>query len=164
MLDQFSNRLFLVDTGASYSIFPHSSSGSSLPPASAAAAVNMPSGSAAAALSAGKHSSSSSPASAAAAVNAPLGSAAATLRAGGSPSSSSPADTDPSIPFAVWLKDFLLEFDDVVNPSKALPPLYSSDVFYHIKTTWRPIASRFRRLDGKKLAAAKKEFEHCAPL
>jgi hypothetical protein len=29
----------------------------------------------------------------------------------------------------VWLKDFLLEFDDVVNPSKAVPPLYSTDIF-----------------------------------
>jgi hypothetical protein len=59
----------------------------------------------------------------------------------------------------VWLKEFLLEFDDVVNPSKSLPPLQSSDVFHHIKTTGPPIASRFRRLDGEKLAAAKKEFE-----
>ncbi len=59
----------------------------------------------------------------------------------------------------MWLKDFLLEFDDVVNPSKSLPPLQSLDVFNHIKTTGPPIASRFRRLDGKKLAAAKKEFE-----
>jgi hypothetical protein len=73
--------------------------------------------------------------------------------------SSSPADTDPSIPFAVWLKDFLLEFDDVVNPSKSLPPLQSSDVFHHIKTTGSHIFSRFRRLDGEKLATAKKEFE-----
>jgi hypothetical protein len=136
------------------------SSGSSLPPASAAA-VNAPVGSAAAALSAGEHSSSSSPppALAVATVNVPLGSAAAALSAGGPSSSSSPADTDPSIPFAVWLKDFLLEFDDVVNPSKALPPLQSSDVFHHIKTTGPPIASRFCRLDGEKLAAAKKEFE-----
>ncbi len=53
----------------------------------------------------------------------------------------------------------MLEFEDVVNPSKTLPPLQSSDVFHHIKTTGPPIASRFRRLDGEKLAAAKKEFE-----
>ncbi len=59
----------------------------------------------------------------------------------------------------MWLKDFLLEFDDVVNPSKALPPIYLSDVFHHIKTMGPPITSRFRRLDGAKLAAAKKEFE-----
>jgi hypothetical protein len=65
------------------------------------------------------------------------------------PPSSSPADTDPSIPFAVWLKDFLLEFEDVVNPSMTLPPLQSSDVFHLIKTTGPPIASRFRRLDGE---------------
>jgi hypothetical protein len=57
------------------------------------------------------------------------------------------------------LKDFLLEFEDVVNPSKTLPPLQSSDVFHHIKIAGPPIASRFRRLDGEKLAAAKKEFE-----
>ncbi len=54
---------------------PATSSGSSLPPASAAAAVNAPVGSAAAALSAGEHSLSFSPASVAAAVNAPLRSA-----------------------------------------------------------------------------------------
>ncbi len=47
----------------------------------------------------------------------------------------------------------------MVNPSKALSPLQSSDVFHHIKTTGPPIASCFRRLDGEKLAAAKKEFD-----
>jgi hypothetical protein len=47
------------------------------------------------------------------------------------------------------LKDFLLEFEDVVNPSMTLPPLQSSDVFHLIMTTGPPIASRFRRVDGE---------------
>jgi hypothetical protein len=47
----------------------------------------------------------------------------------------------------------------VVNPSKALPPPQSSEVFNHIKTSGPPIFSRFLRLDGEKLAAAKKEFD-----
>jgi hypothetical protein len=49
--------------------------------------------------------SSLSPASAAA-VKTPFGSAAAALSVCGLPPSSSPADTDPSIPFAVWLMIF----------------------------------------------------------
>jgi hypothetical protein len=51
----------------------------------------------------------------------------------------------------------LLEFKDVVNPSKALPPLQSSDVFLHIKTTGPPISSRFRRLDGEKFSCSEEE-------
>jgi hypothetical protein len=47
----------------------------------------------------------------------------------------------------------------VVNPSKALPPLQSSDNFHHIKTTGPQISSRFRRLDREKLAAKKKKFD-----
>jgi hypothetical protein len=55
-----------------------------------------------------------------------------------------------------WLKAFLAEFEDVVCPSKVLPPV-GTDVEHHIKTTGPPIASRFRRLDAEKLAAAKAE-------
>ncbi len=46
----------------------------------------------------------------------------------------------------------------MVNPSKALPPLQSSDVFHHIKMTGPPIVSHLGRLDGEKCAAAK-EFD-----
>ncbi len=56
-----------------------------------------------------------------------------------------------------WLKAFLEEFKDVVNPSKVLPPT-NSDVEHHIQTTGPPVASRFRRQDPDKLAAAKAEF------
>ncbi len=50
------------------------------------------------------------------------------------------------------------EFKDVVNPSKVLPPV-NSDVEHHIQTTGPPIASKFRRLDPDKLAAAKAGLE-----
>ncbi len=56
-----------------------------------------------------------------------------------------------------WLAAFLEEFKDVVNPSKVLPPV-KADVEHHIQTTGPPIASKFRRLDPDKLAAAKAEF------
>ena len=56
-----------------------------------------------------------------------------------------------------WLKEFLAEFEDEVCPSKVLPPI-GTDVEHNIKTTGLPIASRFRRLDAEKLAAAKAEF------
>ncbi len=56
-----------------------------------------------------------------------------------------------------WLAAFLEEFKDVVNPSKVLPPV-NSDLEHHIQTTGPPIASKFRRLDPDKLAAAKAEF------
>ncbi len=52
----------------------------------------------------------------------------------------------------------LAEFPDVVNEGKALPvPVH--DVVHHIKTIGPPIASRFRRLEGGKLEAARLEFE-----
>jgi hypothetical protein len=88
---------------------------------------------------------------AAAAVKEPLRSAAAALSAGGSPPSLPPADRDSSIPFFVWPKNFLPEFEDVVNPSKALPHLQSSYVFHHM--TGPPITSCFHRLDDEQLAS-----------
>jgi hypothetical protein len=52
----------------------------------------------------------------------------------------------------------LAEFPDVVNEGKALPvPVH--DVVQHIKTIGPPIASRFQRLEGGKLEAARHEFE-----
>jgi hypothetical protein len=50
------------------------------------------------------------------------------------------------------------EFLDVVNEGKAHPvPVH--DVVHHIKTVGPPIASRFWRLEGNKLEAARLEFE-----
>ena len=46
----------------------------------------------------------------------------------------------------------------MVNASKTLPRRPSGDVEHHIVTKGPPISSRFRRLDGEKLAAAKAEF------
>jgi hypothetical protein len=46
----------------------------------------------------------------------------------------------------------------VFNPSKVLPPVTHS-VEHHLVTRGLPISSKFRRLDGVKLAAAKAEFE-----
>jgi hypothetical protein len=46
----------------------------------------------------------------------------------------------------------------VVCASKRLP-LVSHDVVHHIITHGPPIASKFRKLDGEKLAAAKAEFK-----
>jgi cleavage and polyadenylation specificity factor subunit 1 len=46
----------------------------------------------------------------------------------------------------------------VVNPGKVLPTAVLHDVTHHIKTTGPPIACKFRRLEGDKLAAARAEF------
>ena len=51
-----------------------------------------------------------------------------------------------------------MEFPDVVNPSKQLPAAVHN-VFHHIKTVGPPLASRFRRLEGDKLQAARAEFD-----
>jgi hypothetical protein len=50
------------------------------------------------------------------------------------------------------------KFLAVVCASKRLPPV-SHDVVHHIITQGPPIASKFRKLDGKKLAVAKAEFK-----
>ena len=52
----------------------------------------------------------------------------------------------------------LLDFPDVVNPSKQLPKAVH-DVQHHIKTVGPPLSSRFRRLEGSKLQAARAEFD-----
>jgi hypothetical protein len=85
-----------------------------------------------------------------------------------SPSSSSPSPTSPSSPPAslpalspplvAGYKQILDEFPDVVNSSKRLPSV-SLQVVHHIITVRPPIATKFRRLDGEKLAAAKAEFK-----
>jgi len=52
----------------------------------------------------------------------------------------------------------LEEYPDVVNPGKLLPARVVHDVEHHIRTAGPPIASKFRRLEGEKLEAARKEF------
>jgi hypothetical protein len=54
--------------------------------------------------------------------------------------------------------NLLGEFPAVLCDSKRLPPV-SHDVVHHIVTHGPPIASKFRKLDGEKLAAAKAEFK-----
>jgi transposase InsO family protein len=57
-----------------------------------------------------------------------------------------------------WVDSLLEVFPDVVNAGGSLPvPIH--DVQHHIKTTGPPIASRFWRLEGAKLEAARKEFK-----
>ncbi len=57
-----------------------------------------------------------------------------------------------------WVTGILEDFPDVVNAGGSLPvPIH--DVQHHIKTNGPPIASYFRRLEGAKLEAARKEFE-----
>ncbi len=57
-----------------------------------------------------------------------------------------------------WVDRLLEDFPDVVNAGGSLPvPIH--DVQHHIKTAGPPIASRFRRPEGAKLEAARKEFE-----
>jgi len=51
----------------------------------------------------------------------------------------------------------LQEFQDVINPSKKLPPTFHG-VEHHLRTQGPPVSSPFRRLDPEKLAAAKAEF------
>ncbi len=57
-----------------------------------------------------------------------------------------------------WVASLLAEFPDVVNADGHLPDLVH-DVQHHIKTSGPPVASRFRRLEGTKLEAARAEFE-----
>jgi hypothetical protein len=56
------------------------------------------------------------------------------------------------------VSEVLSDFPDVVNVGKTLP-VPSHDVQHHIRTSGPPIASRFRRLEGAKLEAARLEFE-----
>jgi hypothetical protein len=52
----------------------------------------------------------------------------------------------------------LSNFPNVVNAGKALPvPIH--DVQHHIRTSGPPITSRFQRLEGAKLEAARQEFK-----
>jgi hypothetical protein len=91
-------------------------------------------------------------ASAAADVKLPSGLSAAALSAGRPAGKQNPAQLSAAY------SRLLDEFPAVVCASKRLPPV-SQDVVHHIITHRRPIASKFRKLDGEKLAAAKAEFK-----
>ena len=69
-----------------------------------------------------------------------------------------PAQRSPPPDVSAAVAQLLLEFPGVVNPSKQLPAAVH-DVQHHIKTVGPPLASRFRRLEGNKLQAARAEFE-----
>ena len=69
-----------------------------------------------------------------------------------------PADKQPSLhqshgPFP----KLLAHFADVCNSSKMLPAA-THTVLHEINTSGHPVASKYRRLDADKLAAAKEEF------
>jgi len=53
--------------------------------------------------------------------------------------------------------EIIATFQDVLNPKGDLQRT-SDNVAHHLQTRGPPIASKFRRLDSEKLAAAKKEF------
>jgi hypothetical protein len=91
-------------------------------------------------------------ASAAADVKLPSGLSATALSAAKPAGGQSPAQMNAAY------SRLLGEFPAVVCASKRLPPV-SHDVVHHIVTHGPPIASKFRKLDGKKLAAAKAEFK-----
>ena len=63
----------------------------------------------------------------------------------------------PAAQLPLFFQLLLQRFQDVVNPSKVLPPSCHG-VEHHLRTEGPPIASPFRRLDAAKLAAAKAEF------
>ena len=56
------------------------------------------------------------------------------------------------------MSQLLNMFPEVVNPSKKLPTAVH-DVQHFIKTVGPPVASRFRRLEGAKLQAARAELD-----
>ena len=62
---------------------------------------------------------------------------------------SAAAASPAQLPAAV--AQLLLEFPDVVNPSKQLPAAVH-DVFHHIKTVGPPLASRFLPLRARQAA------------
>ncbi len=91
-------------------------------------------------------------ASAAADVKLPSGLSAAAL------SAAKPAGKQNPAQMKAAYSRLLGEFPVVVCASKRLPSV-SHDVVHHIVTHGPPIASKFRKLDGKKLAAPKAEFK-----
>ena len=54
-------------------------------------------------------------------------------------------------------QEVLAEFQEVLNPSKWLPPV-SHGVEHHLQTSGPPIPAKFQLLDPEKLEAARKEF------
>jgi hypothetical protein len=91
-------------------------------------------------------------ASAVADVKLPSGLSAAAL------SAAKPAGKQNPAQMKAAYSRLLDEFPAVVCASKRLPPV-SLDVVHHIVTHGPPITSKFRKLDGEKLAAVKAEFK-----
>jgi hypothetical protein len=56
------------------------------------------------------------------------------------------------------VEQLLAAFPEVVNVAKVLPSSVVHDVVHHIKTAGPLIACKFRRLEGDKLEAARREF------
>jgi hypothetical protein len=110
--------------------------------------VKLPPGLSAAASSAGRGASHTPPAPAA---HQQAGSSSAAPAAGklAAVSAVSPALAGK---LPLFFQILLQRFEDVVNPSKALPQT-SHGVEHHLETRGPPIASAFRRLDTQKLAA-----------
>jgi hypothetical protein len=119
--------------------------------AASAGAASAGAASAGAAI-AGAASAGAASAGAASAGAASVG--AASTRAANTGPASKQNPTQPKAAYSRLLK----EFPAVVCASKRLPPV-SHDVVHHIFTQGLPIASKFRKLDGEKLAAVKAEFK-----
>jgi len=62
-----------------------------------------------------------------------------------------------SVAMPTSIGEIIATFQDILNPKGDLQRT-SDDVAHHIQTRGPPMASKFRRLDSEKLAAAKKEF------
>jgi Reverse transcriptase (RNA-dependent DNA polymerase) len=72
-----------------------------------------------------------------------------------------PADALPLAVAALVLPDYnllLADFPEVVNAAKSLPAV-THNVQHFIETEGRPVASKYRRLDPERLAAARAEFD-----
>ncbi len=123
------------------------------PSAHAAGAASAGAASAGAASTGRVSAAGGQAASAAADVKLPSGLSAAAL------SAAKPAGQQNPAQMKAAYSRLLGEFPAVVCASKQLPPVISHDVVHHIVTHGPPIASKFRKLDGEKLAAAKAEFK-----
>ena len=181
VVDNNSGHSFLVDTGSSYSILPHSST---LPPTGpllkAANGQHIPCwGRRQQSISFGGHSYSWSFLLAAVDFNIlgvdflhhfqlsvnvaekrlqpqPVSTATATVNSIPAQLPSSPS-AGPALHLDLQEEALLHDFAGVLNAEGRLPPS-THGVEHHIVTKGRPVTAKFRRLDNTKLAAAKAEF------
>ena len=137
-MDPAANRLADSQSLESFPAVPQTG-----PQAAAAASVNVPSG---------------SPAAKAQVATCGLPQQHPHFKQPSPPTSPAAAETRPAAPPAERKGRFAMEdYPDVVNPSKVLPTP-SHDVVHFLQTSGPPITSKFRRLDGEKLTAARAEF------